>query len=345
MSSAPKPPDDLAAARVKRTAERDGRHLTGSQFILDAPDQVPAVWGDGNRVLMAHGESLLIVGPAGVGKTTLAQQLTLARHGIGRQDLLGFPVQIDPGAVLYIAADRPSQAARSFARMVTAEDRPALDRLAIHRGPLPFDLTTSPGALADYAESRGAGTIVIDSLKDVALDLAKDETGSRVNQALQECLVRGVQVIAIHHQRKATGDNRAPRHLSDVYGSTWLTAGAGSVLLLWGEPGGPVVTLHHLKQPADEIGPLELLHDHDRGATTIRDEHDLAAVAHAAPAGLSAPDAARTVYETSQPTKSQIEKARRRLEDLVTSGALGRIPGQAPNPVLYTAPQQRGSRG
>ena len=40
-----------------------------------------------------------------------------------------------------------------------------------------------------------------------------------------------------------------PKRLADVYGSRWLTAGMGSVLLLWGEPGDLVVEVRHLKQP------------------------------------------------------------------------------------------------
>jgi hypothetical protein len=38
---------------------------------------------------------------------------------------------------------------------------------------------------------------------------------------------------------------------------TWLTSGAGSVILLNGQPGDPIVSLHHLKQPAAAVGPLQ----------------------------------------------------------------------------------------
>src|SRR5688500_9512898 len=42
-------------------------------------------------------------------------------------------------------------------------------------------------------------------------------------------------------------------------------AGAGSVILLWGEPGGALVDLTHLKQPAGDVGPLRVFHDHATG--------------------------------------------------------------------------------
>jgi hypothetical protein len=59
------------------------RTLPGGDWILDAPTETPAVWGDpSGRVAWAEGEPLLIVGPEGVGKTTIAQQLVLARIGL-----------------------------------------------------------------------------------------------------------------------------------------------------------------------------------------------------------------------------------------------------------------------
>jgi hypothetical protein len=38
-----------------------------------------------------------------------------------------------------------------------------------------------------------------------------------------------------------------------VYGSTWLTSGLDSVIVLECEPGGPTAELRHLKQPAETI--------------------------------------------------------------------------------------------
>jgi len=51
---------------------------------------------------------------------------------------------------------------------------------------------------------------------------------------------------------------------------TWLTSGAGSVILLNGQPGDPVVSLHPLKQPAAEVGPRGTRHERHRQSEASR---------------------------------------------------------------------------
>ena len=84
--------------------------------------------------------------------------------------------------------------------------------------------------------------------------------GGNVNRAVQYVVVEGIEVVGLHHQRKGQGGAK-PNGLEDVYGSTWLTAGMGSVVLLWGAAGDPNVELRHLKQPVAEVGPLRIEHD------------------------------------------------------------------------------------
>lgn len=298
---------------VQARAQR--AQVDGATFVLDGPTGVDPVWGDETQVAWSSGEPLLMNGPTGVGKTTLAQELALARMG-KRGDVLGLSVKPDERRVLYIAADRPPQAARSMRRMVNEEDRALLAaRLVVWRGPLPYDLTRVPDVLAAMAEEFAAGTVIIDSLKDVASKLSEDDTGSKVNQAMQLACLAGVEVLALHHQRKRQQGGGKPRTLDDVYGSTWLTAGAGSVLLVWGEAGDAVVELSHLKQPVDAIGPLTLLHDHERGVTTVQGEVNLLDVVRTSN-GLTPQGAARALFQKESPEPNEVERARRRLEQL-----------------------------
>jgi hypothetical protein len=130
------------------------RMLPGGSFILDGPSDVPSVWGNGQEVIWAEGEPFVIVGPDGVGKTTLAQQVALALVGIGPGKVLGFPVAPVKGRVLYLACDRPAQARRSMRRMLAPEDRATADeRIRIWKGPPPSDFGKHPRMLLDMARA------------------------------------------------------------------------------------------------------------------------------------------------------------------------------------------------
>jgi replicative DNA helicase len=323
--------DDLSQL-IEQAHPAPDQAQSGGTFIFDAPADVPAIWGNDTQVLWSEGEPMLLAGPPGVGKTTLAHQLTLARIG-ARERVLEHDVMGVSKRVLYVAADRPAQIARSFRRMVTEEDRALLDRwLLVWKGALPFDLGREPERLVPFLRERDVGTVVLDSLSNCAMDLVKDDAAARVNHAMQAAAAAGIEVMALHHLRKGEGDGR-PRKLADLYGSTWLATGAGSVLLLWGEAGDPVVEMRQLKQPADEVGPMDLVHDHDTGTTTIYEAPDLLTMVRDAPAGLTAPDAARVLFGNDE--KAAVEKARRRLRGLVRKGLLHERVAEAPHPVRW----------
>jgi len=326
------------------------RAVDGATFALDAPAIPPALWGAEYDIVWAEGEALMIVGPQGVGKTTVAGRLILHRIGLAEGELLGMPVAVGGGRVLYLACDRPSQVRRSLRRMVTEADREVLaERLTVWQGPPPADFAREPGLLTELCRRYGADTVVIDSLKDVVAELSKDESGSGYNRARQLALAQGIQVVELHHQRKPADGNKRPRSINEVYGSIWLTAGAGSVILLWGDPGDPIVDLHHLKQPVDEVGPLKILHDADTGQVSVSRGVDLLGLVRtladqAAAAGLDAGQPAATVarhlYSLDHaPEPKEIERARRALDRLEAKWLLVRkdgIPGgHRKRPALY----------
>ncbi|SDV00463.1 AAA domain-containing protein [Microlunatus sagamiharensis] len=297
---------------------------SGGSFILDADPNPRPLWGIDDQVLLSSGEALIIAGGQGTGKTTLAQQLALGRCGFPEYaELLGFPVAPGKRRTLYLAMDRPQQAARSFRRMVGEAWRSELDaRLAVWPGPPPYDMARHPAILLRLCEQAGADTVVVDSLKDAAIGLTDDEVGAGYNRARQTAIASGVEVIELHHQRKSvSGKGGETTGIDDLYGSTWLPSGAGSVLLLTGNPGDPVVGVRHLKQPASEVGPLQIVHDHGAGRSQVWHAADLVVLAKQ-PGGITAQDAASALFDTDKPSPAEREKARRRLERLVSAGSL-----------------------
>lgn len=304
------------------------RIIDGATFLMEGDDHPEALWGDADAVLWASQQPLVIAGPQGAGKTVFGQRLTLGHVGLV-DELLGWPVAPGDDRVLYLAADRPEQARLSMRRMVRHDQMDLLaDRLRVWRGPPPYDLARSPGILLEMAAAAGARKVVLDSLKDVALKISDDEIGAAVNRAIQLCIADGIDVCSLHHPRKLGGDDRAdkPRSLDDLYGSVWLTAGAGSVIYLGPGEGGA----HDLVQLKSPIGlgvEVKYEHDHTRGGVGRAERPDLLAiVTTAGPEGITTEHAARCLHRVDVPGEKERKATSRRLGNLEKLGLVEKIP-------------------
>lgn len=283
------------------------------------------VWGDGAEVLWSRGEPALVTGPVGVGKTTVLARLM--RASVGLQDrLLGFPVT-QAERVLYLACDRPEQIGRNLARSFTDSDYDVLNKRGnIWRGPPPADLAANPPLLREITKIAGlrpGDRLFIDGLKDVAVGLASDEAGAGLNQALQYVVAAGVDVVANHHQRKAGGgaNGGKPKSINDVYGSMFITAGAGTVLLVWADrPGASHITVETLKPAAEHVGPLDVLHDFDTGDLTVGTvDSVLDVLARGKHTTFSVGDLCRGLGRDGS-DKNERDRVRRAVEREVTAG-------------------------
>lgn len=308
-------------------ADSAGRMVDGADFILTVPELTPAVWGHDGAVAWAEGEALMLTGTPGVGKTTVAGQVVRGRLVGG--SVLGLPVTQTGSRVLYLAMDRPQQIARALARTLRDLAPEVLsEKLRVWKGPPLADVVARPEILLEMAREAGADTVVVDSLKDAAVGLSGDEVGAAYNRARQMLLTHGVEVLELHHMVKRDANGKAPRELADVYGSAWLTAGAGSVVLLAGKAGDPIVEWRHLKQPAEEVGPFSVAHDHAAGRSHIQGEFDPVEAARlSGTEGLTAKGTAERMFDTAKPTNAEVQKARRKLDAYVRAGQLQRIDG------------------
>lgn len=305
--------------------------VDGGTFVFDIPDGIPCLWGDGQAVAWAEGEALIIAGPPGVGKTTIAHQVVEAMISLfgGRVLDLDVPALPEGGKILYLACDRPGQIARAMRRRLKDHDRADVARkLIIWRGPPPGDFAKDTDLLTRLCQTAGASVVIIDSLKDVALGLSEDATGAGLNQSRQKALAAGIQVMELHHLVKRGPDGAAPTKLADLYGSAWISAGAGSILLVWGEAGDPIVKVAHLKQPAHEVGPLTVMHDHETGQSHVQHAIRAEDLAGGYNGGITAAKLAERMFDTDRPTANQVEKARRKLDAAVRAGTLARVEGE-----------------
>ena len=71
------------------------------------------------------------------------------------------------------------------------------------------------------------------------------------------------------------------------------------------------------------MGPLRVLHDHQAGRSSVIGGGDLVEiVAGFGPSGVGARDIARALYQTDDPSKSEVEKARGKLKRMAAKGDL-----------------------
>ena len=332
---------------VDPDADDDGvpvaRILDGAAWLADDAEDVAALWGADRRVLWSVGEALMITGISGVGKTSVAAQLLTASIGL-RSSVLGFPVTECP-RVLYLAMDRPKQARRNIRRFFTDDEAARTSgRWSVWQGPPWEDFAENPHVFLDTCHAAGlrpGDRVIVDSIKDAAVGLSEDRVGAGYNRARQLVLAEGIDVLELHHMVKRSGSGDGPpKSIADVYGSNHLTNGAGSVLLIHGQPGDPVVTMLHLKQPDEDVGPLVVTHT-ESGASVVNDKAtDVVEIVRRCGAkGATADDVAVVLLDKARPTNADKMKATRRLDGAVKRGALvakkGQPGGSTPTPTRW----------
>lgn len=297
--------------------------------ILDAPKVPTAVWGQDEDILWATGQSLIIAGHDGTGKTTLAGNLIRARLGLGEGRVLGLPVVPGKRNVLVLMMDRPQQAMSSLARLFTEADREILNsRLRIWQGPPPEDLAANTKLLAQLCELADADTCIVDSLKDAAIPLTEDGVGAGWNRARQAAIIGGTEMLELHHPRKPSNqDINKPPELSDLYGSRWIPAGIGSAIILHGRAGEPYIKLYHRKPIVSLLGPWDILIGEDGEVKVDGDQNDLLRqISRYKKDGVTVAEMALMMYGSD--TRNEVERARRTLEKLLREGHLTRMSGQ-----------------
>lgn len=276
----------LAAEMMKTRAMRRQRLVLGGmdtpmnvlQWVNSGPDPTEVcIWGVpelGGVMGWAENQGVIIAGPPGTGKSTIALQVVLRRVGILGGDVLGMPVKVAKTPLTYMALDRADQIRQSVMRMIPEDaDSEAIERLLVTDNIPPHVDLRQPETFITWLNDQGSEAVVMDSAKDLGFDLNDSSEGQAFNYLVQAVLRAKIQVLVLHHSRKVPRGDKKPLTLNDLHGSQWVAAGAGSVLMLDGVAGPEPKKLFHVKPLTVPMPPLRLSLDAETGEVSHED-HD-----------------------------------------------------------------------
>lgn len=190
------------------------------------------------NLITDHGFGL-VTGLPNVGKTQFALQLGM-RTSIG-QNFLHWE-SMRPHKIMMLSLEMWAAELKLFlATMARGFSEAELELLQeyFHVMPLgnPIPITSPEGRafIESQIEEHAPQGLIIDSLQKIHLDsLVDDDKVRQTNRYLNALRNKyGVYITVIHHNRKAQGDNKRPKELSDVYGSQFITADVDYVIGLW----------------------------------------------------------------------------------------------------------------
>ena len=185
---------------------------------------------------------MLTTGPSGVGKSTFAlgagQHFALGKNFLDmnvktRHRIGVFSLEMDIPELKYFL--------KLQAGAYTQEELNILEenfRIFPLGEPLYMNREAEQRRIQQVVEKEKLDGIIIDSMGSSTEQSLSDELSVKNLVDWNDHIRKeyGIFTWFIHHHRKASGDNKRPNKLSDVYGNQYITARATSVLCLWETP-------------------------------------------------------------------------------------------------------------
>jgi len=220
---------------------------------------------------------MLLVGPPGVGKTQVA--LNFAYGLATGTDVLNYALD-KPRRILFVSCEMGPVDLKVFTDQMTsqfdAEQQALLSEnfyVFPHGEPLYLNTVNGQDQLRRMIDVLKIDGFIFDSLGSSTNKSLSDEESTKALFDFNDRFRKEMGVFSwyIHHNRKATENNKEPSGLADVYGSQYITARATSVLSLWPLPQN-VLKVRELKkrlapQEADWYIKREAKHLRFRRAT------------------------------------------------------------------------------
>lgn len=181
---------------------------------------------------------MLLTGPSGIGKT----QLSLDVCGSMALGLRALDSPTQQSRIGFFSLEMNLPELKEFLQLMalgfTPEELEILENnlLFLPLGePLYLNKTETREQVEQFVSDYKLDGVVFDSLGSTTDGDLSNETSVKSlidwNDRFRQR--SGVFTWFIHHHRKASGDNKKPNKLSDVYGNQYLTARASSVVCLW----------------------------------------------------------------------------------------------------------------
>lgn len=209
--------------------------------------------------LLEQGGIGVISSPPGIGKTQTSIQLGIS-GALGYDFLKWKPVK--KMKILLLSLEMSHASLKHFMTTIAKQYSPTeisqLERnlkIVPLGEPLPFDTAEGKKFLEALLDEYKPDGVIIDSMGKVTNASLSEEVKIKELNAYYVHLRNkyGCFLWFIHHNRKATDNNKRPTDLSDLYGNQYIAAETTSVLCLWKEKDGSL-TISELKNRLSRQG-------------------------------------------------------------------------------------------
>lgn len=189
--------------------------------------------------LLQQQGNMLLVGPPGVGKTQVALNFA---YGLATGETILEYAFDRPRRILFVSCEMGPVDLKVFTDQMTsqfdAEQQALLSEnffVFPHGEPLYLNSKQGQEQLKRMIDVLRIDGFIFDSLGSATNKALTDEESTKGLLDFNDSLRKDMGVFSwfIHHNRKATENNKEPSGLADVYGSQYITARATTVLSLW----------------------------------------------------------------------------------------------------------------